>query len=317
MTVAASLMAYGLLLAGAGPQLLGKLHAARRAPRLGIVLWQVATASVVLSWALAGLALVLPFGLLDDLGHFFTFCLTAVHQLAAASPGGASRLAGLSLAALVIGRAAGCVGSAGLTASRRRRTHARTLYIVARRSPELGSLVIDHPEPAIYCLPGRPGETVVTTGALRLLSPGELAAALAHESAHLRARHHLAILVSSALTRAFPKVPLMAAAAREVPMLVEMCADDAAARQQGRTAVLGALQALARMRSPEGMLAASGSAVAARIERLAIPARRLFPRVSLGSAVALLSTGPLVAAAIPAIVLALDHAGYCPVPPLS
>ncbi len=316
MTVALSLLVYGTVLALAGPRLLGRLAAPRRSPRLGVVVWQVAAGSVVLSWASAGLVLAVPMAPLDDLGHLLTLCLTAVHDLAAGSVPLGPRLVGTLLTVSIISRTAWSVAAGAVVGYRRRLRHARVLRIVARPAPELGAVVVDYPEAAVYCLPGLLRQTVITRGALEVLSPVQLAAVLAHERAHLRARHHLALVAMSGLARAFPRVPLLTSAAREVPVLVEMCADDAAARRHGRTAVLGALHALAQMRTPAGALAAAGSAAGARVDRLARPGRRLASRVVLGVAVALLTAGPLVAALTPALVAAARFAGYCPVPAL-
>jgi Zn-dependent protease with chaperone function len=48
----------------------------------------------------------------------------------------------------------------------------------------------------LYCVPGRLPTIVVTTGALAVLEPEQLAAVLAHERAHLAGRHHLLLAVT-------------------------------------------------------------------------------------------------------------------------
>lgn len=316
MTVALSLLAYGTLLALTGQRLIGALPAARRTPRLGALVWQVAAASVVVSWSLAGLAMAVPIPPLDGLGHLLTSCLTAVHDAAADPRSRTPQLAGFLLSAAVLGRTGGCVTAGAIARHRRRLRHARMLRIVARPRPELGAVVLAHPSAMAYCLPGRQRQTVVTSGALDILTARELAAVLAHERAHLRARHDLALAPIHALARAFPRVPLFVAAARELPVLLEMCADDAAARRHGPAAVVGALRSLSAGRSPEGTLAAGGSSAATRIDRLLRPSERRFTsRVAFTSAVLLLATAPLVAAAAPVLVTAATYLGYCPVPP--
>lgn len=318
MTVAVSLLTYSTVLAVLGPRLIHALPAARTAPRLGAVVWQMAAGSVILSWMVAGLAIVTPLRPLDGLGHLLEFCLTVLHDTAAHPQSQAPQLAGLVLCGAVVGRFGACLAGSAITRRRRRLRHARMLKIVAYSDPELGALVLEHPTAMAYCVPGRLRQTVVTRGALDILNPRELAAVLAHERAHLDARHDLALTPIQALDRAFPHVPLFAAAARELPVLLEMCADDAAARRHGSAAVIGALRSLSARRTPEGTLAAGGSSADTRIERLLKPAhRRLTPRVAFSSAVTLLAVGPLLAAAAPVIISATSHLGYCPVPPLS
>lgn len=317
MIAAWSLLAYGTLLAMLGPRLLGALPAARTVPRLGAVVWQLAAVSIVVSWVLAGLAMATPVPALDGLGHLLTSCLSAFHDAAASPRSRVAQLAGLLVAGCVAGRAGGCLVAGAVTRRRRRTQHARMLHIVGRRAPGLNALVLEHPAAMAYCVPGR-GQTVITRGALDLLSAAELAAVVAHERAHLRARHDVALTPVLALARAFPFVPLLAAAARELPVLLEMCADDAAARRHGRGAIAGALRSLSTHGSPEGTLAAGGSSAATRIDRLTrTPRRRVGTRAAFSSAALLLLAGPLVAAVAPVLVVALNQLGYCPVPPLS
>jgi hypothetical protein len=69
----------------------------------------------------------------------------------------------------------------------------------------------------------------------------------------------------------------MRAAARSVPALLEMCADDAATRRHGREPLLAGLVMLStRLRLPEGVLAATGTAVTDRVTRLMQPRRALW-----------------------------------------
>jgi hypothetical protein len=151
---------------------------------------------------------------------------------------------------------------------RSRRAHLRALSLVARRSPD-GSLVVDHPGRLVYCLPGRAGGVVISAGALAALSTDELSAVLAHERAHLRERHDLALLPFAALGRLTP------GAHAAVATLVEMCADDQAVRRHGRRAVRTALRRIAGGIPPHMGLAAASTGVAARLRRLDLPPRVL------------------------------------------
>jgi len=114
----------------------------------------------------------------------------------------------------------------------------------------LGATIVDSDVPAIYCLAGRPHTIVVTSGARDVLPNELLRAALAHEHAHLAGHHHLVLVLARALSRAFPVVGFFDLAAAETARLVEVLADDTAARRHGRRTVAEALLRLACGRIP-------------------------------------------------------------------
>ena len=189
--------------------------------------------------------------------------------------------------------AAGLLGFAGLarlswTAVRRRRArrawtreHGRALAADGRRRTlHLDRVwLLERPEPAAYCMPGRGFGIVVTRGALDRLTGPELRAVLAHERAHLRGRHHLLVTWTRLLDTAFPGVPLLRAAAREVPELVEWAADDRAAREAGPHALAHALGIMATSEASgaggsEPVLSAAGACPVRRVRRQVQPAER-------------------------------------------
>lgn len=47
-----------------------------------------------------------------------------------------------------------------------RRCQVELLAVVGRPGPAQGTVVVDHPVPAAYCLSGRPAQVVLTTSAL-------------------------------------------------------------------------------------------------------------------------------------------------------
>jgi hypothetical protein len=101
------------------------------------------------------------------------------------------------------------------------------------------------------------------------------AAALAHERAHLAARHHLLISLTRGLAASFPGVPLFTRGPAAVARLAEMCADGAAARRAGRPALIAALLAMGTGTAvPATALAATSGPVTARVHRLLDPPRR-------------------------------------------
>jgi Zn-dependent protease with chaperone function len=124
--------------------------------------------------------------------------------------------------------------TAFVEAVRARRRQRELLALLAHGDPKVpGALVIDYPAAAAYCLPGIRSQIVVSVGTLNLLAPAELTAVLAHERAHLRARHDLVLIPFTSLRRAFPMSAGVAQAHRTVALLVEMMADDRALRVRG------------------------------------------------------------------------------------
>ncbi len=117
--------------------------------------------------------------------------------------------------------------------------------------------VLPDEAPDAYALPGglrRSGRIVVTRGMLRVLAPAELDVLLAHERAHLTARHHRFLLLADLAAALHPLLrPLRDGAA----YAVERWADEAAAgsvadrrlvaRAIGRAALAGGGAAPLRM----------------------------------------------------------------------
>ncbi len=144
----------------------------------------------------------------------------------------------------------------------RARHRQRTLLgLLAHDDPKVpGALVVDHPAAAAYCVPGLRSAIVISAGALDLLDQAELAAVLAHERAHLRARHDLVLLPFTALLRAFRWCGDRPGGEREVALLVEMLADDRARRRRPARELATALL----------RVGASGGGVAPRPARSAV-----------------------------------------------
>ena len=313
MIVAAVLFAYAVLLCTLAPRVLRGAGWAEQAPRLGIVVWQALGASALTSAVLAGLALTVPTVRVSaDLAQLLQACVMALTAQYASPGGAAAGAAGAVLALAVLGRVAWCAGAALLRIRRERMEHREVLDMVGRADPVRGVVVLDHAEPAAYCLPGRHRRTVITTGALRALDDDQLAAVLAHEHAHQAERHDAVLAWTQTLARAFPRVPLFRLAEEEIARLVEMRADDVAAARSGRLTTAAALLAVAGGRTPAVALAAGGSTAARRVRRLIEahpPLSRL--RIAAGS----LCTA--VALAVPLLVVggpaaAATQLNYCP-----
>lgn len=316
MRVAVCLVAYAVLVMTVGSCLLIRSTQTGRAPRLGILTWQAACWSVVGSWIFAGVAVAAPAAVpFSDLGGLLHACLTVIQRAVAPPANAPLRLLGALVAVVVAARAA-CCALLGLWADRRRRSrHAAVLGLVGRSTGGLDAVVVDRAEAVAYCLPGRAGQIVVTSGALARLTAAQLQAVLAHERAHLRGRHHLVLAGAQSLARAFPAVRLFADAAAQTARLVEMCADDAAARRHGRQPVAEALVALADVAPAAAVLAATGVGTVQRVERL-LTSRRHPARatVVLLALVMVFLSGPVLSATAPVVGAALRHWGLCPLP---
>lgn len=299
--IPAVLLGWATLLAFGAPRLLRRASWTERAPRLGVLAWQAASGSLVTAVVFAGLALAVPLSVLSNgLAELLAHCAMVVRGAYRSPAGAAAAATGLLLAIGVVLRLGYVLGSQARQAARRRQAHAEALTLLGRLHPRLGALVVEHARAAAYCLPGRGGLIVVTTGALDALDDEEMQAVLEHERAHLRARHHLAVAAAAAFARAFPKVPLLSAAADDIPRLVEMAADDTASARGDRGRVAGALVALAGAGAPAGTLAAGGATALARVRRLRDPAAPL-PR---GTAIAGMLTALALLAGPAAVALA-------------
>jgi Zn-dependent protease with chaperone function len=164
--------------------------------------------------------------------------------------------------------------------------------------------IVDRDVPAVYCMPRGRYRIVVSSGALAALTPAQLRAVLAHERAHLRFRHHLLLSVATALSRAFPRVPLLKQAQSQLAALAEMAADDTAARGHHREDLAAALVVLGSAGARADTLAASGPQAIARLHRI-LGTRRPRHRCARLAAVA----GLIAAAAIAGLPLVLAACG--------
>jgi Zn-dependent protease with chaperone function len=298
------LLAYaGLLLLGAA-QFLARSRWPDRAPRLGIAAWLALTWSAVASVVLGGLALLVgTVPVSADLARLLAACDMAL-RARYAHPGGAALAgAGAVLAAAVSGRVAWCVARALAAAVLARRRHRSGLALIGRPDTRLGAVVVDHPEPAAWCLPGQGRTVVLTSAVVRELDGAQLDAIMAHERAHQRGRHHLLVGLAGSLATAFPRVSAFRLAHEQVARLAEMAADDAAVSAVPRLAVAGALLAVGAPPVAVGALGAGGTATAARVRRLiAAPAPLSRAATAVGAfAVIGLVLVPLALLAEPAI----------------
>jgi beta-lactamase regulating signal transducer with metallopeptidase domain len=256
-----------------------------RAPGAAILLWQ----ALGLSWGLAAVGALAALGAVPGRYGVAGGALSgATRALRSAALGfgapmviAAARLAVLAASAALFALLCWVLVAASAAVLVARRRHRVLLSLLAHGDPKVpGALVVDHPAAAAYCVPGLRSAIVISAGTLDLLDAAELAAVLAHERAHLRARHDLVLLPFSALGRAFPRSRLVGRAYATVALLVEMLADDRALRQRPARELATALLRVGASGAglaPSGALAVgtADAEVAARVARLLTPQARL------------------------------------------
>ncbi|MFE9423488.1 M56 family metallopeptidase [Kitasatospora sp. NPDC006697] len=256
------LLGYTAAVVGPLPRALARARWTGRAPGSAIVLWAGLWLALVSAVAMTAHTLSEPGHLRDaPLGW-----LARDAERAVEGPSGHRHA--LLFGAAVLGAAGAVVAAGWLRAARVRRRHRRVLDLVARQEAGAGWWTVPDERAAAWCVPGRGGRIVLSTGAVAQLGPAERAAVLAHERAHLRGRHHLLSGAAGALARALPRLPLARAAAEQVPLLVEMAADDRALRHCSARTLATALCTVAAGRSPGHALAAGEVGALTRVRRL-------------------------------------------------
>jgi Zn-dependent protease with chaperone function len=304
VTIAVILIAYALGVGTLGASLLRRAGWPSRAPMLGIVTYLAAGWSVVAALALAGLTLAVHATALGgELSSLIGACVLRLRETYGTPGGAAVAVAGLALAAGIatwtLLTAAAHLRSTGHQALE----HAQTARLIGRPEPALGAVLVEHADPVAYCVAGRHPTVILSTGAVGVLDAGELRAVVAHERAHLTARHHRLLALARIGALVLPFLPLMRDADAQVARLVEMHADDTAVRASDPRSLATALVVLATGARPAPALAASATDSVARIQRLLRPAEPLRParRRLLRVAAASLALTPVLLAIAPAL----------------
>lgn len=305
------LILLGLMLALLGPVVLRRSSWLERCPRIGIAAWQALSFSLVSTVILAGAALAVPVvPWTTDLAELVRACAMALVEQYS-TPGGAVVSTTGIVAVLALLARVGYSAARGLRAAASTRSRQlQSLALIARPHRDVDALVVEHQAAAAYCLPGRGGRIVLTSAALAALDRGQLDAVMAHERAHLRGRHHLILAAADALLHAFPGVAAFREARSALGRLVEMLADDDAARCADRLTVATALVRMAEHGvTPAAALGAGDESALSRVRRLVAPA----PPLGAGrTLVATLATGALLALPMFFAVVPASAAGAMP-----
>ena len=258
--------ALGLTLSLGVPGVLAGARWPDRAPAAAVLLWQAVTLAGVL--CALGVVLAAPEELVRAAGAGRPVAVGAL-------------VFALLVAAVIVIRL--LVSLAGVSyRSRARRERHRTLVDLLDRAERhstvgagavgvagldlSGLRILDGALPLAYCVPGRSPRVVLSGGALDVLDDRQVGAVIAHEQAHLRQRHEWVMESFTAFHRAVPPPLRSRAPLDAVRLLLEMVADDAAARRTGSAAVR---EALGRLSDDDG-----GDGRRRRLDRLAKPRRR-------------------------------------------
>jgi Zn-dependent protease with chaperone function len=293
LMVAGLLALGGAVLVRAGPSWVVRWRFLTRVPRAAVVLWQA--------------------GALAALGCVFGVAWILIREAVTAEPVGwwAWGLTGAVtvFAAVVVVRLVWALGRVIIATGSRRRRHRDLVDLLGREDEggvdgrTRGLRVLAEERPLAYCVPGlRDPRVVLSAGTVAMLSPDELAAVLAHERAHLRARHDLVLATFDAVHQAFPHAIRSELPAEQCRLLVEMLADDAAVRSVGPAPLGRALVALAGSVVPAGGLGAGPLSTRVRLERLAAPEHGRTGR--LAAAVYLLAVSLVLAPVLAVVVTA-------------
>jgi Zn-dependent protease with chaperone function len=310
------LVAYAGGMGTFGARLLRRAKWPARAPLLGTATYLAAEWSVLTALGLVGLTLAVHATALGGgLSNLIGACVRRLQNLYLAPGGTAFASLGLALASAVAARIAFAAVSHLRAVGRQALQHAETARLAGRLEPSLGAIVVDHPQPAAYCVAGRCPAVIVTTGAVEALDAGQLDGVLAHERAHLASRHHRLTAAARIGRQVMPFLPLHRDAETQVARLVEMHADDAASQVADPQTMARAMVVLATpsaatpssatpsSATPAPALAAAATDALQRIHRLLGPVEPLsrLRRHLLRAAVGALLLAPAVVALAPAV----------------
>ncbi|MFJ9770898.1 M56 family metallopeptidase [Kitasatospora sp. NPDC101157] len=242
MTALIGLLLLGLLLSTVVPRALARARWVEREPVLALLVWQCIVVAVLLCCAL-GLVLAAAAAEPELRAWVFSGAPHGVEDAYGLQDAeGWGRLCAAALAAGALQTVLALTREVRTAKALRNRRHAQ----LATRAPELPAaietarsrrerlVVLENVRPEAWSLPGPNSRLVVTTGALQQLTERELAAVLSHERGHVRARHHWLQQFAQALASGFPGIGVFRAFRDQVAELVELAADDRAARRHGR-----------------------------------------------------------------------------------
>lgn len=236
------LAALAIILAWPAPIALSRAAWPARAPFTAMVLWQ----SIALAGGLSMIGAMLVWGLQplgENLVGAFSSFLGILLRQDPAEELGVVHVFAISAASLLLAHLLFTLALTFVRIRRQRSRHRDMLALLSSPATDQPStLVINHPTPVAYCLPGGAHSvTVMSDGLMDLLTHAELDAVLRHENAHLHQRHHLLLWAFAAWRSALPWLPTSRLAQGAVSELIEMLADDEALRRVDESTLIRAI----------------------------------------------------------------------------
>ncbi len=266
---AALLSAIAFVLVGPMSVRLARVPWVTQSPRAAVALWQSVGLSAALATMGAGLCVAVErfhAGFIGGVSDLFDGLVDG-HPLSGL---GLPDALGLTLAADLGVVVLGVAISVIVRTAKARARHRRLLSLVSTDGPRpSGTLMLEHANAVAYCLPGLRPRIVISTGTMRLLGSDELAAVVAHERGHAIERHGLVMLPLTGVADLFRWVPYARVAPKAVAGLLEMAADDHAARHHDPRSLARALVSMATSSiTPSCAFAIASGAVPQRVHRL-------------------------------------------------
>ena len=206
-----------------------------RFPRLALAAWHTALAIGLLA-VLASIAASVATALSAQ--HTLDVTTAVVHTIV-----GWAALGTLGAVLTVVGMGSDELVGAG------RRTFGEILALphTRERLDRRTELLTCRSEEAFACaIPGKDAAVVVSTSLRAILTPAQLRAVVAHERAHLRGRHYLAIRLAELHRACLPSSRAGKRLLRATSLLVELIADDDAARRAGAVHLANAIIQIAQ-----------------------------------------------------------------------
>ncbi|WP_405014166.1 M56 family metallopeptidase [Kitasatospora sp. NBC_01539] len=284
MTALLSLLLLGLLLATLAPGRLARARWPEREPVLALLAWQSLVIAVLLC-CVFGLLLACAAALPALRNLVFDGAPTGVEEAyGLAGSEGWGRLVATLLALggvqTAVALAREIRAARALRGARHAQLDDRAPRLPSELTPDKHSgerlVVLESIRAEAWSLPGPEARLVVTTGAIQQLGDRGLAAVLSHERSHVRARHHWLAQCAEALATGFPGVGVFSAFRDQVGELVELAADDRAARRHGRVTTALALVEINTGRGVFGACLPQHAAQAPRrVDRLLLGEPRL------------------------------------------
>lgn len=268
MIAVLALIAFAVGTAFAAPQVLTRGRWQMQHPRLALFAWHAALGS----------------GLIAIVASVILSVTIAVNAHGASSDGEAIVGTVLGWGSLaIVGAAIAVIAASSETILDASRDNHGSILALARGSVELEPGVkvtrCETRELIACAIPGPDKVILISTRLEQELTAAQLLAVVEHERTHLRQRHHLVMRLAEINAACLPRLVAAQRLRRSTALLVELIADDEAARRRGAANLANALLRLGTASGDRGMLV--------RAERIA--SRRWMPPRSLRTTRALVT----------------------------